>query len=86
MDNARILQITPADGWIAVFEGDEGEELALPLACFALVELEEGDETSTEVRPMTVEERTVVFCDEIENFVRIDRIESLEEFEEEETE
>lgn len=79
MEDPRILQITPADGWVAIFEGDEGEELALPLACFALVELEEGNDTWTEVRAMTVEERSVVFCDEIENFVRIDRIESLDD-------
>ncbi len=81
MEDPRILQITPADGWVAIFEGDEGEELALPLACFALVEFEEDDDTWTEVRAMTVEERAVVFCDEIENFVRIDRIETLEDFE-----
>ena len=79
MENPRILQITPADGWVAIFEGDEGEGLAMPLACFALVEVEEGNDNWTEVRAMTVEERTVVFCDEIDNFVRIDRIEMLEE-------
>lgn len=81
MEDPRILQIMPAEGWVAIFEGEEGEELALPLTCFALVELEEGNDTWTEVRAMTVEERAVVFCDEIDNFVRIDRIEMLEDVE-----
>ncbi|MHC4481092.1 MAG: hypothetical protein ACYS1C_09030 [Planctomycetota bacterium] len=38
----RILQIIPAHGWVAVYE-ESGEPSRSPLACFALIELPDGN-------------------------------------------
>jgi len=45
----KILQIIPAEGGFALFSNEEHGVFIVPLACFALVEYEDG---YTEIRPM----------------------------------
>lgn len=41
---ARVRQIMPADGWSAVWAGDDGVPWSMPLVCWALVDLSAWDE------------------------------------------
>ena len=43
-DKKKILQIIPAQDWYAVFKGEGGppQDALSPLACWALVELDDG--------------------------------------------
>lgn len=66
--NRRILQIIPATGWNSVYDVD-GEFKEWALACFALVEEEDGDGTLQQyVAPMGVSDGEVDFCDKDDNF------------------
>lgn len=38
----KILQISPADGWYAVYRNDGESDIWAPLACWGLYEDEEG--------------------------------------------
>jgi len=38
----KIVQIIPADDWLAVFKMDDDAELSLPLNCWALFQAEDG--------------------------------------------
>jgi hypothetical protein len=38
----KIIQIIPADSWIAVFKMDDDAEIAMPLNCWALFQEEDG--------------------------------------------
>lgn len=40
--NEKIIQIIPADDWVAVFKMDDETELSLPLTCWALFQAEDG--------------------------------------------
>jgi len=40
--NEKIVQIIPADDWLAVFKMDDEAELSLPLNCWALCQEEDG--------------------------------------------
>ena len=40
--NEKIIQIIPANDWVAVFMMDDGAELSMPLNCWALFQLEDG--------------------------------------------
>ena len=40
--NEKIIQIIPADDWVAVFKMDDEAELSMPLTCWALFQLEDG--------------------------------------------
>lgn len=82
-DQETIIQIMPADGWVAVYEMD-GEESAEPIVCFALVESIEDGIKRRDVRPMCADGKLIDFADEAENFVRVEELETFEEDEEEE--
>jgi len=75
----NIIQIIPADGWVAVFE-ENGEESAQTLVCFAVVE-EAGKRA---VRPMLANGKVVSLADTLPNFVRIEELEAFEDEDEEE--
>lgn len=54
-----IVQITPADGWRAIFEEDNGKLRMVGVACFALVELKADTPDGAPariVRPMVATE------------------------------
>jgi hypothetical protein len=38
----KIVQIIPADDWVAVFKMDDEAELSMPLTCWALFQEEDG--------------------------------------------
>ena len=40
--NEKIIQIIPADDWVAVFKMDDEAELSMPLNCWALFQAEDG--------------------------------------------
>lgn len=64
-DEPRILQIMPADGWVAEYkDGESGE----PVLCFALVEFEEDGVKFQEVRPMCPDSSGIAFVDNASNF------------------
>jgi hypothetical protein len=68
-EEVKIIQIIPADGWRAHFKQDKGQPDALDrVVCFALVELTERGEKRQEVRPMSVADLVVEFCEETQNF------------------
>ncbi len=75
----NIIQIIPADGWVAVFE-ENGEESAQTLVCFAIVE-EAGKRA---VRPMLANGKVISLADTLPNFVRVEELEAFEEEDEEE--
>ncbi|MNM71033.1 hypothetical protein D3C81_826840 [compost metagenome] len=75
----NIIQIIPADGWVAVFE-ENGEESAQTLVCFAIVE-EAGKRA---VRPMLANGKVISLADTLPHFVRVEELEAFEEEDEEE--
>jgi Mg/Co/Ni transporter MgtE len=77
----NIIQIIPADGWVAVFE-ENGEESAQTLVCFAIVE-EAGKRA---VRPMLANGKVISLADTLPHFVRVEELEAFEEEDEEEEE
>ncbi|HEX7813742.1 hypothetical protein [Dyella sp.] len=80
-----ILQLLPANGWVAVFE-DAGEESAQALVCFALVENTEGGVARRQVRPMCADGKHIGFADTAPNFVRVEELAEFEGDEDEEEE
>lgn len=60
----KILQIIPAAGWFAVYKNEGEPETLSPLACWALVEDEEGN---TNVQGMDADDY-VDFVEDIGNF------------------
>lgn len=69
----NILQIMPADGWVALYEGED----SLPLVCFALMRGVDGEGAEfTAVRPMACIDVDVVFCDDFPNYLGVDKAES----------
>ena len=81
----NILQILPANGWVAVYD-EAGEESAATLVCFALVETMEGSNKTQAVRPMCADGKHIAFADEAANFVRVEELAEFEESEEDEEE
>jgi hypothetical protein len=81
----NILQILPANGWVAVYD-ENGEESAAALVCFALVETSDPANKQQEVRPMCADGKRIVFADEAANFVRVEELAEFEEDEEDEEE
>lgn len=88
MEDVKILQIMPAEGWVAVYDGGDDGEMEEPLACFALVQVDykNGDGPQTEVRGMAPDEKLMAFVEDAENFVTIRRAEESEDDDEEEDE
>lgn len=88
MEDVKILQIMPADGWVAVYDGGEEGEMEEPLACFALVQVDykNGDGPQTEVRGMAPDEKLMSFVEDASNFVTVRRAEDDSEDDEEEDE
>ncbi len=76
MSTGKILQIIPAQDWYGLFSDEDNGYEFDPLVCFALVEGEEG---TTEVRPMNWQGITVDFCDEMDNFISIERMDDLDD-------
>lgn len=70
-DNEKILQIIPADGWMAKYENKEEPDILEAVVCFALVESFENGEALRTVRPMSWVDTYVDFCDETSNFAGI---------------
>lgn len=74
---SKILSIMPADDWYALI-ADEDDGIGYePLTCFALVQTEEAGVLSTEVRPMVWADTAVMFADEIEGFMDLERVEEI---------
>lgn len=74
---SKILSIMPANDWYALI-ADEDEGIGYePLTCFALVQTEESGVLSTEVRPMVWADTAVLFADEIDGFMDLERIEEI---------
>jgi hypothetical protein len=67
----RIVQISPARGWVAVFkEGDD--EYEQPLACFALVEYRGDLNTDYLIEPVIYDpECGFDLCHKIQNFQKL---------------
>ncbi len=72
MEDVKILQIMPAEGWVAVYDGGDEGEMEEPLACFALVQVDykNGDGIQTEVRGMAPDEKLMAFVEDATNFRR----------------
>lgn len=88
MEEVKILQIMPADGWVAVYDGGEEGEMEEPLACFALVQVDykNGDGPQTEVRGMAPDEKLMAFVEDASNFVTVRRTEEDADEDESESE
>lgn len=84
MEEVKILQIMPAEGWVAVYDGGDEGEMEEPLACFALVQVDykNGDGLQTEVRGMAPDEKLMAFVEDATNFVTVRRAEEAENEEE----
>lgn len=74
----NIIQIIPADGWVAVFE-ENGEESAQSLVCFAIAETA----GKREVRPMLANGKQIGFADALPGFVRVEELAAFEDEDEE---
>lgn len=88
MEEVKILQIMPADGWVAVYDGGDEGEMEEPLACFALVsaDYQNGEGPQTEVRGMSPDGKSMVFVEDASNFVTIRPAEEEAEDEDDEEE
>ncbi|MBD9535563.1 hypothetical protein IB227_06885 [Stenotrophomonas sp. STM01] len=75
----NIIQIIPANGWVAVFE-ENGDESAQSLVCFAVVE-EAGKRA---VRPMVANGKLISLADTLPHFARVEELDAFEDEEEEE--
>jgi hypothetical protein len=77
-----ILQIMPADGWVAVFQDDDGtlsETTRVPLFAWAVVREIENKTASTQVTGLfTDDEGQVAEACWCEGFLRYERLESTE--------
>ena len=88
MEEVKILQIMPADGWVAVYDGGDDGEMEEALACFALVQVDykNGEGVQTEVRGMAPDGQSIAYVEDAENFVTVRRAEEGETEDEEELE
>ena len=69
-EEAKILQVIPADGWSAQYEEEDG----IPLVCFALVQdIDEAGAMTSAIRPMACVGGTIEFCDEYDNYTGVAR-------------
>ena len=74
-EHDRIVQIMPAEGWVASFQDEDGEEQLSALTCFALVETDEDGKTYRSVRPMIwSDEGLIDIADEADTFAGLSRI------------
>lgn len=81
----HILQILPANGWVAVYD-ENGDESAATLVCFALTETLDNGVKQQAVRPMCADGKHIVFADEAANFLRVEELAGFSEDEEDEEE
>lgn len=80
-EEAKILQVIPADGWSAQYEDEDD----IPLVCFALVQdADEAGNLTSSIRPMACVDGTIEFCDEYDNYTGVAR--DAESFEDEDGE
>ena len=69
-DEVKILQIMPADGWLAVFDDED----SVPVVCFALAQgVDDDGKTTTDVRPMACIDDVVEFCDDYDSYLGVVR-------------
>lgn len=74
-ESDKIVQIMPAEDWVATYQDEDGEEQFSALTCFALVESEEDGKIYRSVRPMIwSDEGMIDFADEADTFVGLSRI------------
>ena len=72
--NEKIMQIIPADEWVAVFKMDDGAELSMPLNCWALFQAEDG---SSRIEGIYVDAAgDCTAAKSAENFIRYKRLSS----------
>ncbi|RDS81084.1 hypothetical protein DWU98_11060 [Dyella monticola] len=81
--STNILQILPANGWVAVYD-ESGEESAATLVCFALTETLDNGNKQQHVRPMCADGKHIVFADDAANFLRVEELAEFEDEDEEE--
>lgn len=81
----NILQILPANGWVAVYD-ENGDESAATLVCFALVETLDNGARQQAVRPMCADGKHITFADEAANFLRVEELAEFSEEDEDEEE
>lgn len=67
MNKRKILQIMPAIGWHATYQGDQGI-IKTPLVCWALIEEDENGELYTNVVGMDAQGH-IDFSDDSSNFL-----------------
>jgi len=79
-EDDKIVQIMPAEGWVAAFEDEDGEEQIAALTCFALVETEEEGKVYRSVRPMIWSDEGIIdFADEDDTFTGLSRVTAADE-------
>jgi len=70
--NEKIVQIIPADDWVAVFKMDDEAELSMPLNCWALFQGEDG---SSRIEGIYVDAAgDCTAAKSAENFIRYKRL------------
>lgn len=70
--NEKIVQIIPADEWVAVFKMDDEAELSMPLNCWALFQ---GDDGSSRIEGIYVDASgDCTAAKSAENFIRYKRL------------
>ena len=77
-EDDKILQIIPAEGWLALDDGEDGDNAIEPVVCFALVEMTDEGKQTRMVRPMTWIDGMIDFADESSTFTGIVRADDLE--------
>jgi hypothetical protein len=70
----KIIQIIPADDWVAVFKMDDEAELSMPLTCWALFQLADGSSRIEGIYVDAAGDCTAAKA--AENFVRYKRLSS----------
>jgi hypothetical protein len=70
----KIIQIIPADDWVAVFKMDDEAELSMPLTCWALFQLEDGSSRIEGIYVDAAGDCTAAKA--AENFIRYKRLSS----------
>ncbi|MEK7438845.1 MAG: hypothetical protein AAB150_18400 [Pseudomonadota bacterium] len=78
-ESDKIIQIMPAESWVATYQDEDGEDQVSELVCFALVESEDEGKVYRSVRPMIWgEEGMIDFADEADTFTGLSHISSAE--------
>ncbi len=86
-EQTKILQIIKADGWLAWYADEDGEEEYASLVCFALTETLRDGKLEQAVRPMRwLAEGRMGFADEEKNFGGVMPADAADEDEEDEDE